>query len=63
MQITYYAVAENSKGKLEQLRIVRENGAPVSQEWTGKIYPTMREAIEDLTELNCKTGRNHAERL
>jgi hypothetical protein len=60
MQITYYAVAENSKGKLEQLRIVRENGAPISQEWTGKKYPTMAEAIDDLTELNCKTGRKHA---
>lgn len=58
MRITYYAVAENSKGKLEQLRIVRENGAPISQEWTGKTYPTMREAIEDLTELNCpQSGR------
>ena len=63
MQITYYAVAENPKGKLEQLRIVRENGAPISEEWTGKTYRSMSEAIEDLTNLNCKTGRKHAERL
>ncbi len=53
MRITYYTVAENPKGKLEQLRIVREDGAPISLGWTGKIYPTMREAIEDLTKLNC----------
>ncbi len=58
MQITYYAVAENAKGELEQLRIVRENGAPVSQEWTGTTYKSMQEAITELTKLNCpQTGR------
>ena len=50
MQVTYYAVAENAKGKLEQLRIIRENGAPI---WTGKTYRTLDEAITDLTKLNC----------
>ena len=58
MRITYYAVAENAKGKLEQLRIIRENGAPISQKWTGKTYRTLAEAIADLTELNCpQSGR------
>ncbi len=58
MRITYYAVAENSKGKLEQLRIIRENGAPISQEWTGNTYRTLDEAITDLTKLNCpQNGR------
>ena len=58
MQITYYAVAENAKGKLGQLRIVREDGAPISQEWTGKTYRSLDEAITDLTKLNCpQSGR------
>jgi len=58
MILTYYAVAENAKGKLEQLRIIRENGAPISQQCTGKTYRTLDEAITDLTKLNCpQSGR------
>ena len=53
MRITYYAVAENAKGKLEQVCVTREHGRQSNQEWTGKVYPTMRAAIQDLTHLNC----------
>jgi len=53
MRVTYYAAAENSKGKIEQLLVVRENGKS-TQSWTGKIYRSMRECESDLSRLNRK---------
>jgi hypothetical protein len=58
MTVTYYAVARNPQGKLQQLLVTREDGRHKSQEWTPKIYKTMREATADLFSLNAQLGRN-----
>jgi hypothetical protein len=54
MKIVFFAAAENSKGKIEQLRVTRENGRPVAQQWTGKTYESMEECEADLRALNCR---------
>jgi len=54
----YYACAENGKGKIEQLKIVREKGKQVSQVWTGKIYSNMAEAEKDLGRLNSNLAKS-----
>jgi len=51
-QIIYYAYAKNREGKIEQLLVKR--GKVKSQEWTGKIYKSVKEAEEDMLNLNCK---------
>jgi len=55
--ITYYAFAENKKGQLEQLQIVRCHttigGISKTQSWTGKIYKSVKEAEADMRVLNC----------
>jgi hypothetical protein len=57
--ITYYAAALNPAGKIAQLLVTREMAAPgvclaKKQEWTGVVYKTQREAMADLTRLNCR---------
>lgn len=51
-EITYFAYARNDRGKIEQLFVSRPDGRN-HQEWTGKIYRTVREAEADMIELNC----------
>ena len=53
-RITYYAFAKNDRGKIEQLFVTRGNGKSKSQEWTGKIYKSIKEAEEDMLRLNCQ---------
>ena len=53
--IAYYAVALNSKNQIEQLFVTRENGKAKSQEWTGIVYKTKKDAIRDLVLLNCES--------
>jgi len=50
--ITYYAFAKNSDGKIEQLFVKR--GRENSQEWTGKIYKSVKEAEQDMINLNVR---------
>ena len=52
--ITYYAFAKNDDGKIEQLFVTRGNGQAKRQEWTGKIYKSIKEAEEDMERLNCQ---------
>jgi hypothetical protein len=57
--ITYYAAAINPQGKIGQLRVTRVMAAPGvkvegRQEWTGVVYRTQRDAVTDITRLNCK---------
>ena len=55
--LTYFAFAKNADGKLEQLRVSRvQDGnrrVSSSQEWTGVIYKTPAEALEDTGRLNA----------
>jgi len=61
-QITYYAIAKNSDGKIEQLLVKR--GREKSQEWTGKIYKSLKEAEQDLINLNVsREGNEKAQSL
>ena len=53
-KMTYYAFAKNSKGKIGQILVVRKDGKPFSQEWTGKIYKSVKEAESDMIDLNCR---------
>jgi len=52
-RITYFAFAKNDKGKIEQLLVTRGNGKSKRQEWTGKVYKTIKEAEKDMIDLNC----------
>ena len=56
-RFSFYGVALNSKGQIEQLIHTREKlekaSKPISQEWTGKIYKSMRDANSDMEHLNC----------
>ena len=52
MTIKYYAIALNTKNQIEQLLVTKEKGKKSSQEWTGKIYKTMKEANKDIINLN-----------
>jgi hypothetical protein len=57
--ITYYACALTPDGRLGQLQVTRVMAgvgicASKSQEWTGVVYHTDREAQADLTRLNCQ---------
>lgn len=56
MTLIYYGWVRNPNGKLEQVRVVRE-GEPghmrqVSQEYTGVLYRSNREAAADIASLN-----------
>lgn len=52
--IVYYGVARNTDGKLEQVKVIKANSHKrSSQNFTGKIYKTMAEAITDLLATNC----------
>ena len=51
--ITYHAFAKNKKGQIEQLEVIRPKGMPMIQVWTGKIYKSVKEAEEDMIQLNC----------
>ena len=54
--IQYYAVAMNKKNKIEQLLITRYYAPQLvhkEQEFTGKIYKSMKEAEQDMIKLNC----------
>ena len=51
-RITYFAVARNSKGQIEQLFVERRDGKAYSQEFTGVIYETEKEAHQKLGKLN-----------
>ena len=55
-RMTYYGVARNAQNKPELVRVTRENGRQVSQEWTGETFKSERKAIEE-------TGRRNAKRL
>lgn len=57
--ITYYAAALMPNGKIGQLRVTREMAAPgvcasKTQEWTGVVYVSARQAVADLARLNCQ---------
>lgn len=54
MTITFYGAAKNAQGKIEQLLVTVVPGQKSSQEWTGRIYRTQREAGADLERLNCR---------
>ena len=56
--ITYYAFAQNKKGQVEQLHVVRPVGLPSIQVWTGKIYKSVKKAEDDMIALNCKNVKN-----
>ena len=51
-RITYYAVARNSDDKIEQVFVERRDGKPFSQDFTGIIYKTEKEAMADIGQLN-----------
>ncbi len=52
MEITFYAVAENSRGQIGQMLTVRKAGQTIRDEFTGVIYKGMRAAERDITRLN-----------
>ncbi len=66
--LKYYAYALHN-GKIEQLLVTRtiygyKNGNPQAtskQEWTGKIYKTLKEAGKDIELLNCSGNLKYVE--
>lgn len=55
--MNYYAFARNPKGQVAQLLVTRAPGQRMSQQWTGVVYRTEREALADMARLNCKASR------
>ncbi len=47
-----YGYARNAKGRIEQVYSTVRNQRTISQEWTGKIYKSAREAAADSSRLN-----------
>jgi hypothetical protein len=50
--ITTYGFAGNAAGKIEQVYSTVQNQRTVSQEWTGIIYRSARQASDDSWRLN-----------
>lgn len=58
--MTYYAIATNSQGRIEQLLVTREmnaqdpaKGRQISQVWTGVVYRNTREGMAAVGALNA----------
>jgi hypothetical protein len=50
--VTTYGFAQNPAGKIEQTYSTVQNQRTVSQEWTGVIYRSARQASDDSWHLN-----------
>ncbi len=50
--INTYGFARNAKGKIEQVYATVQNQRTVSQEWTGVIYRSAKQAEADSWRLN-----------
>lgn len=56
-RIEYYGTAINpAHGKPELLLVVREGGRQVSQTWTGEVFKSIREAVEETGRRPPKIG-------
>jgi hypothetical protein len=59
--IVYHAVALNPAGKIEQVIVTRRDGKQVSQQWTGVIYQSQREANTHLARINAASWARQKE--
>jgi len=66
---TYYAWAENAKGQIEEIRVERAGGQPArgfapnphkKQEWTGRIFKSVKEAATVTGASNARIVRQDA---
>lgn len=57
-RITYFAVARNSSDRVEQVFVERRDGKAYSQEFTGVIYKSDKEALADVGRLNQRLAHS-----
>ena len=50
--VTTYGFAGNARGQIEQVYSTVQNQRTVSQEWTGVIYRSTKQAVDDSWRLN-----------
>ena len=57
-RITYFAVARNSNNQIEQVFVERRDGKPFSQNFTGILYDSDKEALADVGKLNQRLAHS-----
>lgn len=63
-RMQYYAFARRPDGKIGELLVTRESGRHVSQEWTGRTFPSLKAVAAAVEALNRELfGRRNARRL